>query len=78
MPNGETLMAADHKQILEISASGRIGGSTTRALSGNLISALEDRYGEIDVTHRDLAAGVPVVDEAWIEANFTAEESRTE
>jgi len=71
-------MSTNRKQILKISSSGRIEGSTSRALSRDLISALKDRYGEIDVADRDLATGVPVVDEAWIEANFTPEESRTE
>ena len=71
-------MQTNNHQVLEISSSGRFEGSTTRALSRDLISALEDRYGDVDVTRRDLAAGVPFVDEAWIEANFTAEESRTE
>jgi FMN-dependent NADH-azoreductase len=70
-------MPANNKQVLEISSSGRIEGSTSRALSRDLISALEDRYGDIDVAHRDLATGIPVVDEAWITANFTPEESRT-
>ena len=71
-------MSTNRKQILKISSSGRIEGSTSRALSRDLISALKDRYGELDVVDRDLATGVPVVDEAWIEANFTPEESRTE
>ena len=71
-------MKTNNLQVLEISSSGRFEGSTTRALSRDLISALEDRYGNIDVTGRDLAAGIPVVDEAWIEANFTSEESRTD
>ena len=71
-------MSTKRKQILKISSSGRIEGSTSRALSRDLISALKDRYGDIDVVDRDLATGVPVVDEAWIEANFTPEESRTE
>jgi FMN-dependent NADH-azoreductase len=70
-------MPANNLQVLEISSSGRIEGSTSRALSRDLISALEDRHGDIDVAHRDLATGVPVVDEAWITANFTPEESRT-
>ena len=70
-------MPANNMQVLEISSSGRIEGSTTRALSRDLISALEDRYGDIDVAHRDLATGVPVVDETWIAANFTPEASRT-
>ena len=71
-------MSTNRKQILKISSSGRIEGSTSRALSRDLISALKDRYGDIDVVDRDLATGVPVVDEAWIEANFTPEASRTE
>ncbi len=70
-------MPANNMQVLEISSSGRIEGSTSRALSRDLISALESHYGDIDVAHRDLAQGVPVVDEAWITANFTPEESRT-
>ena len=71
-------MSTKRKQILKISSSGRIEGSASRALSRDLISALKDRYGDIDVVDRDLATGVPVVDEAWIEANFTPEASRTE
>jgi len=71
-------MSTNRKQILKISSSGRIEGSASRALSRDLISALKDRYGDIDVVDRDLATGVPVVDEAWIEANFTPEASRTE
>ena len=33
--------------------------------------------GEIELTRRDLSKGIPLVDEAWINANFTAEEDRT-
>ena len=64
-------------QILEISSSGRHDGSVTRQLSAELIAALEDRSGSVELTRRDLALGIPFVDEAWIEANFTADESRT-
>ena len=64
-------------QILELSSSGRQEGSITRQLSAELIAALEDRHGTIDITRRDLAAGVPFVNEAWIEANFTPDEERT-
>ena len=65
-------------QILELSSSGRQDGSITRQLSAELIAALEDRHGAIDITRRDLAAGVPFVNEAWIEANFTPDEDRTQ
>jgi FMN-dependent NADH-azoreductase len=65
-------------RILELSSSGRRDGSVTRELSADLIAALEDRYGSVQLTRRDLAAGVPFVDEAWIEANFTPDENRTQ
>ena len=65
-------------RILELSASGRSDGSVTRELSRDLIAALQDRHGVAEVTRRDLSAGVPFVNEAWISANFTADEDRTE
>lgn len=63
--------------ILEVSASGRQTDSVSRMLSRDIISALEVRHGDVDVTRRDLAEGIGLVDEAWIAANFTAEEERT-
>jgi FMN-dependent NADH-azoreductase len=63
--------------ILEVSASGRHGASVSRELSADLIAALEDRYGKVKLSRRDLAKGIPFVDEAWIEANFTPDENRT-
>ncbi len=64
-------------RILEVSASGRRADSVSRMLSRDLIAALESRHGAVAVTRRDLADGVGLVDEAWISANFTAEEERT-
>ena len=58
-------------KVLEIAASGRNDGSVSRALSADLITALEDRHGQIELTRRDLGKGLPFVDEAWINANFT-------
>lgn len=63
-------------RILEISASGRHQGSTSRMLTGELIAALEAHHGSVQVTRRNLADGVPFVDDAWIAANFTADEDR--
>ena len=65
-------------KVLEVSASARRGGSTSRELTRDLISALDDRYGNVRTARRDLSDGVPFVDEAWVEANFTAETSRTD
>jgi FMN-dependent NADH-azoreductase len=63
-------------RILEVSASGRHHGSTSRTLTGELIDALESDRGPVQVTRRDLADGLPFVDDAWIAANFTADEDR--
>ena len=65
-------------QVLELSSSGRSNGSITRSLSADLIAALEDRYQDVQITRRDLSRGMPFIDEAWIEANFTPDEERTE
>jgi len=70
-------MSTKPLNILEISASGRHEGSASRDLSAELVAALEDRHGAIRLKRRDLAKGVPFVNEAWIEANFTADEDRS-
>jgi len=71
-------MNSNTVRLLEISSSGRHDGSASRQLSADLITAFEQRHGSIDITRRDLSAGVPFVDDAWIEANFTPEEQRTQ
>lgn len=63
--------------VLELAASGRKDGSVSRMLSADLIAALEERHGSIDLARRDLGADLPFVDEAWINANFTAPEERS-
>jgi len=64
-------------KVLEISASGRRHDSTSRMLTAELIAALESRHDVIDVARRDLADNVPFVNDAWIAANFTADETRS-
>ena len=65
-------------RVLELNSSPRSSGSVTRALSHDLIGALEDRHASLELTRRNLGSSVPFVDEAWIEANFTPDENRTE
>lgn len=72
-----TTAANTQTRILEVSASGRRADSVSRMLSRDIIAALESRHGAVGVTRRDLADGIGLVDEAWISANFTAEEERT-
>ncbi|MEO0413112.1 MAG: NAD(P)H-dependent oxidoreductase [Pseudomonadota bacterium] len=65
--------------ILRIDSAMRTNGSHTRAIADNLIDALQQRNGASVVTRRDLAQSpVPFVDEAWIGANFTDPDARTD
>lgn len=64
-------------KVLEISAGARSEGSISRLLTADLISALDSRYGETQIARRDLADGLPFIDEAWVAANFTPEEDRS-
>ena len=64
-------------KVLDLSASAKQDGSISRLLAADLIAALDARYDEIDVRRRDLSAGLPFIDEAWVNANFTPEDERT-
>ena len=64
-------------RILEVTASGRVQDSVSRMLSKDLIDALAQRHGDVAITRRNLSEGVTLVDESWIEANFTAPEDRS-
>ena len=64
-------------KVLEVSASGRHHDSVSRMLTQEIIDALETRDGKITLTRRDLSTGIPLVDERWIQANFTAADERT-
>lgn len=70
-------MPGTKTRVLEVSASGRLNGSASRELTTDLIAALDDRYGNVETVRRDLAQGMPFVDEAWIDANFTPKDART-
>ena len=62
--------------ILHINASARGAASMSRQLTAELIAALRERHGDVQVTRRDVAAGLPLVDEEWVAANNTPEEER--
>lgn len=62
--------------ILRIDSSARRAGSVTRELTGRIVERLR-ATGPVSVTERDLADGVPLIDETWVAANFTAPEART-
>ena len=63
------------QHILRIDASARRDGSVSR----DLVDRIIDRAGPgATVTTRDLATGLPLIDEAWIRANLTPADARTE
>ncbi len=64
------------KNILRLDASMRKTGSYSRDLSDKLIKQLAGK-NQSKITIRDLANGIPFIDEHWIKANFTAAEERT-
>ncbi|WP_057831727.1 FMN-dependent NADH-azoreductase [Colwellia sp. TT2012] len=69
------------KRILRLDASMRKTGSFSRDLSDKLIKQLTGKQHSSEknskVTIRDLAEGIPLIDENWINANFTAVEERS-
>ena len=60
------------KTILHIDSSARIEGSTSRDLSARIV----ERLGATSVIRRDLAQPLPLIDAAWIGANFTPVDAR--
>ena len=69
------------KNILRLDASMRKTGSHSRDLSDKLIKQLtgknQTNENPSKITIRDLANGIPFIDENWIKANFTAVDERT-
>ncbi|WP_298839832.1 NAD(P)H-dependent oxidoreductase [uncultured Roseobacter sp.] len=61
------------QKILQIDASARLNGSTTRQLT----SKISGRLGGT-VTRRDLSEAIPQIDETWVNANFTPADQRTD
>ncbi len=59
--------------ILRIDASARHEGSVSRDLADAVIA----RFDGATVTTRDLADGLPLINDTWVNANFTPETDRT-
>lgn len=68
---------ANSLNLLRINSSIRGTNSVSRDLADGVVSALEDRHGSLDIVTRDLGQGVPLIDGAWVGANFTDPAQRT-
>ena len=60
--------------VLRIDASARKTGSVSRALTDRIAG----RFENAEVTIRDLVNGLPHIDEAWVDANFTPAADRSD
>lgn len=65
-------------KVLRIDSSARRQGSVTRELADLLVDRLASQAGGIRLVVRDLAEGLPFVNEEWISANFTDPGARSE
>jgi FMN-dependent NADH-azoreductase len=70
-------VSAAVRRILHIDASQRRQGSVSRGLSQLLVDELRARFPDAAVVRRDLLDGMPLVDDAWIEASNTPEDQRS-
>ena len=65
------------RTLLHIDASARSEGSVSRTLTQHLVEALSS--AETEVITRDIGLSpLPILSEAWVGANFTPDEARTE
>jgi FMN-dependent NADH-azoreductase len=70
-------VSAAVERILHVDASQRRQGSVSRGLSQLLVDELLTRFPGAEVVRRDLLDGMPLVDDAWIQASNTPEDQRT-
>ncbi len=64
--------------ILKIESSARINGSVSRQLSNQLVDELAEQNPAANIIERDVSAGLPVINENWVNANFTPADQRSE
>ncbi len=67
-----------NKTILHINSSSRYQDSITRQVSEYVVNQQLHSSSHLTVVKRDLATGLPFIDEQWVNANFTPEEHRSE
>lgn len=63
--------------ILHIDSSSLSTDSQTRKLTRYLVEQITAHHPGTRVTARDVARGLPLIDETWVDANFTPDEDRS-
>ena len=64
--------------VLRVDASARVEGSITRQLADHMMAGMQARAPQLAATRRDVAQGLPFVDEAWVHANLTDPDQRSD
>ncbi len=62
--------------ILQIDSSGRTTGSLSRQVGQMVTHRLLQENPNLIINYRDVAQGLPLIDEKWISANFTPFDQR--
>jgi len=70
-------MEKQQLDVLLVNSSAQQQASTTRRFASELITALQEQDGEMHIHERDVAMGIPFIDEQWVHANFTSEDEHT-
>ncbi|MHB1186533.1 FMN-dependent NADH-azoreductase [Thiobacillus sp.] len=74
MPSSQTHRPS--LRVLRVDASARLEGSVTRQLADLMLRELAERVPGLSVARRDVSAGLPFVDAAWVGANLTEPAAR--
>jgi FMN-dependent NADH-azoreductase len=65
-------------RVLRVDASARVEGSVTRQLADLLVQGMQESIPHLSLSRRDAAQGLPFVDDAWVNANLTDPDARSE
>ncbi|MBA5777844.1 NAD(P)H-dependent oxidoreductase [Stappia sp. F7233] len=68
---------SDTLSVLTVNASARRDGSVTRKLVDGIVADL-GATKQIKLVERDVAQGLPIIDEVWVGANFTDPAERSD
>lgn len=70
-------MEKQELDVLLVNSSAQQEASVTRRFANELLIALQEQDGKMRIHERDVAKGVPFVNEQWVNANFTDVAERT-
>lgn len=75
---GEFTYMKSKTRVLRVDASANVSTSNSKKLGDELIARMEALHPGMQVQQRDLNEDIYFIDEAWVSANFTPPEERSE